>query len=51
MTVDDQIALIPDLEVAAYWTSLTATPDDVHPWYPDHDTMEQDHNEVKTDRD
>ena len=51
ITADGQILLIPDIEVAAYWTSLTATPDDVLPWYPDHGTMEQYHSEVKTDMD
>lgn len=46
ITADGQILLIPDIEVAAYWTSLTATPDDA---LPDHGTMEQYHSEVKTD--
>ncbi len=46
-----QILLIPDIEVAAYWTSLSAPPDDVLPWPPDHGTMEQYHSEVKTDMD
>ena len=48
---DGQILLIPDIEIAAYWTSVTAAPDDVLPWYPDHGTMEQYHSEVKTDMD
>ncbi len=49
ITADCQILLIPDIEVSVYWTSVTATPDDVLPWYPDHGTMEQYHSEVETD--
>ncbi len=49
VTADGQILLLPDIEIAAYWTSLTASPDDVLPWNPDHGTMEQYHSEVKTD--
>ncbi len=51
VTADGQILLIPNIKVAAYWTSLTAPPDDVLPWYPDHGTMEPYHSEVKTDMD
>lgn len=51
VTADGPILLIPDIEIAVYWTSLTASPDDVLPWNPDHGTMEQYHSEVKTDVD
>ncbi len=54
VTADGQVLLIPDIEVATYWTSLgerTATPDGIIALYRDHGTSEQFHSEVKTDLD
>ena len=46
-----QTLLAPEIEVATYWTSLTAPVAEVLPLYPDHGTMEQYHSEYKTDMD
>lgn len=50
-TADGQLLLVPQIEVATYWTSLAHEPAKVLPWYPDHGTMEQYHSEYKTDLD
>ena len=50
ITAQGQVLLLPDIEVATYWTSLADDPSDILPWYPDHGTMEQYHSEYKTDR-
>ena len=51
ITAQGQVLLLPDVEVATYWTSLPEDPADILPWYPDHGTMEQYHSEYKTDMD
>ncbi len=50
-TADGQLLLLPQIDVATYWTSLPDEPAKVLPWYPDHGTMEQYHSEYKTDLD
>lgn len=51
ITAAGQILLLPEIEVATYWTSLSDAPATILPWYPDHGTMEQYHSEFKTDMD
>lgn len=51
ITATGQHLLTPEIEVATYWTSLTAPVEEVLPLYPDHGTMEQFHAEYKTDMD
>jgi hypothetical protein len=46
--------LVPEVEIATYWTSLgprQASPDEVIGLYRDHGTSEQFHSKVKTDLD
>ncbi len=43
--------LIPDIEVATFWTSLPDKPDAVIELYHQHGTSEQFHSELKTDMD
>lgn len=51
ITAEGQGLLIPQIDVATYWTSLSDAPEEILPWYPDHGTMEQYHSEYKTDMD
>jgi hypothetical protein len=44
-----QILLFPDIEVHAFWTSLSCSPERVIELYRDHGTSEQFHSELKTD--
>lgn len=48
---DGQILLTPDIEVATYWTTLTADPKTIEELYHNHATSEQFHSEIKTDMD
>jgi len=53
-TAAGQILLLPEVDIATYWTSLgsgQATPDEVIGLYRDHGTSEQFHSEIKTDLD
>jgi len=53
-TADGQMLLLPEVEIATYWTSLgprQATPDEVIQLYRDHGTSEQFHSEIKSDLD
>ena len=48
---NEQILLIPELEVDTYWTSLSDDPRTVVRLYQEHGTSEQFHSELKTDMD
>lgn len=48
---DGQICLIPELEVATWWTSLSLPENEIIELYRDHGTCEQFHSEIKTDMD
>jgi hypothetical protein len=52
-TIDSkgQMLLVPNIEVATYWTLLTCSPEDLIQLYRDHATSEQFHSELKTDLD
>ena len=50
-TADGQMLLLPQIEVATYWTSLSIAPEKVIELYNQHGTSEQFHAEVKTDMD
>jgi hypothetical protein len=53
-TPEGQMLLVPEVEIATYWTSLgprQASPDEVIALYRDHGTSEQFHSEIKTDLD
>ncbi|RKY05840.1 MAG: IS1380 family transposase, partial [Planctomycetota bacterium] len=50
-TADGQLLLIPELEIATYWTSLKLPAEQVIELYHQHGTSEQFHSEVKTDMD
>ena len=51
ITAKGEHLLLPEIEVASYWTSLPHTPLEVLRCYRDHGTMEQYHSEYKTDMD
>jgi hypothetical protein len=44
-------AIIPELEVATWWTSLSLPENEIIELYREHGTCEQFHNEIKTDMD
>lgn len=46
-----QTLLVPELEVATYWTSLADDPKTVFALYHEHGTMEQFHSEIKSELD
>ncbi|ABZ83427.1 transposase, is4 family [Heliomicrobium modesticaldum Ice1] len=46
-----QQLLLPELEVATYWTSLPVSPEELIHLQRDHGTSEQFHSELKTDLD
>ena len=48
---DGQILLVPDVEVATYWTTLDLDSSMIEELYHDHATSEQFHSEIKTDMD
>ncbi|MBM4310903.1 MAG: IS1380 family transposase [Deltaproteobacteria bacterium] len=50
-TTHGQMLLLPEIEVATYWTSLSIAPEKVIELYHQHGTSEQFHSEVKTDMD
>ena len=43
--------LVPEIEIAGWWTSLDLKEEEVIHWYADHGTSEQFHSELKTDLD
>lgn len=49
--VKGQRLLLPDVEVATYWTSLAGSEADIIALYQAHGTSEQYHSELKTDMD
>jgi hypothetical protein len=52
ITADGQRLLVPDIEIATWWTSLgprTASPREVIALYHQHGTSEQFHSEIKSD--
>jgi Transposase DDE domain group 1 len=54
VAADGQRLLVPDLEIATWWTSLTpraASPDEVIRLYHEHGTSEQFHSELKSELD
>jgi hypothetical protein len=51
IAADGQRLLIPDVEVATYWTSLKLPAKKVLELYRQHGTSEQFHSEIKTDMD
>lgn len=51
ITAKGEHLLVPDIEVASYWTSLPDAPAEVIRCYREHGTMEQYHSEYKTDMD
>ena len=48
---DGQILLVPDVEVATYWTTLDLDSSRIEELYHDHATSEQFHSEIKTEMD
>ena len=48
---EGQGLLVPEVEVHTWWTSLSASADDVIALYQQHGTAEQFHSELKTDMD
>ena len=50
-TADGQMLLVPEIEIATYWTSLKVSAEQVIELYHQHGTSEQFHSEVKTDMD
>lgn len=52
-TIDEngQPLLLPDVEIATYWTSLKLAPTEIIDLYRQHATSEQFHSEIKTDLD
>ncbi len=46
-----QALLVPEIEIAGWWTSLSVPPKKVIALYADHGTSEQLHSEFKTDLD
>jgi hypothetical protein len=51
ITTDGQKLLIPDIDVATYWTSLKLPAKEVIELYHQHGTSEQFHSEIKSDMD
>jgi len=52
MTPDGQLLMCPEIEVEAWWTSLTnVTEEAIIKLYKEHGTSEQFHSEIKTDMD
>lgn len=51
ITVDGQRLLVPDVEIATWWTSLKLPPKVVIELYHQHGTSEQFHSELKSDLD
>lgn len=49
ITAQGQRLLVPDIEVATWWTSLKLSPKKVIELYHQHGTSEQFHSEIKTD--
>ena len=49
ITADGQRLLLPEIEVATWWTSLTLAPKQVIALYHQHGTSEQFHSEIKSD--
>ena len=48
MTLDEQMLLLPDIEVNTYWTSLELSDEEVIELYHNHAICEQYHSEFKT---
>jgi len=51
ITADGQRLLLPDIEIATWWTSLKFSPKKVIELYHQHGTSEQFHSEIKSDMD
>jgi hypothetical protein len=51
ITADGQRLLVPDIEIATWWTSLKLSPKVVIELYHQHGTSEQFHSELKSDLD
>jgi hypothetical protein len=51
ITADGQRLLMPDIEIATWWTSLKLSPKKVIALYHQHGTSEQFHSELKSDLD
>ena len=49
MSADDQLFVIPDVDINMYWTSLDVSDEDVIELYHNHAVCEQFHSEIKTD--
>ncbi|MDR2572522.1 MAG: IS1380 family transposase [Oscillospiraceae bacterium] len=49
MLANGQILIIPEIDVATWWTSLNNSPEEIIKLYHEHATCEQFHSEIKSD--